>query len=62
MPRIGVGNAGGAWDLIEELLHDAFCRRNLGVTIYDLSGSRAVSGWAVPLFDPRVVLPPPSMN
>lgn len=62
MPRIGVGNAGGAWDLIEELLRDTFCGRGLRVTVYDLSGSRAVPGWTMPLFDPHVVLPPRSLT
>jgi O-acetyl-ADP-ribose deacetylase (regulator of RNase III) len=36
MPRIGTGHAGGAWDVIEELVRKAFCDRGLSVTVYDL--------------------------
>lgn len=36
MPRIGTGHAGGAWDVIEELVRKAFCDIGLSVTVYDL--------------------------
>jgi O-acetyl-ADP-ribose deacetylase (regulator of RNase III) len=36
MPRIGTGQAGGAWNIINELIEDALCRRGLKVTVYDL--------------------------
>lgn len=36
MPRIGGGQAGGNWAIIEELIDDALVRRGIDVTIYTL--------------------------
>jgi hypothetical protein len=36
MPRIGVGNAGGSWSVIEELIRTTLCANNIPVTVYDL--------------------------
>jgi O-acetyl-ADP-ribose deacetylase (regulator of RNase III) len=36
MPRIGAGQAGGNWDVIQDLIRDAFGRTRQSVTIYDL--------------------------
>ena len=39
MPRIGAGQARGAWDLIEGLIRELLCSRGIVVTVYDLPGS-----------------------
>ncbi|HEX7961630.1 MAG TPA: ImmA/IrrE family metallo-endopeptidase [Terriglobales bacterium] len=39
MPRIGTGQAGGVWGIIEELIRSALCDDNIKVTVYDLPGS-----------------------
>jgi hypothetical protein len=36
MPRIGVGQAGGRWELVEELLHSTLCAAGVHVFVYDL--------------------------
>jgi O-acetyl-ADP-ribose deacetylase (regulator of RNase III) len=36
MPRIGVGQAGGRWDIVEELVRTSFGRFHVAVTVYDL--------------------------
>lgn len=36
MPRIGCGLAGGSWDVVELLIQDALCARDVPVTVYDL--------------------------
>jgi O-acetyl-ADP-ribose deacetylase (regulator of RNase III) len=36
MPRIGCGEAGGSWDIVNELIEDSLCRRGISVTVYDL--------------------------
>lgn len=36
MPRIGCGQAGGRWEIVSELIHDALCRYGIAVTVYDL--------------------------
>jgi len=41
MPRIGTGMAGGSWELVEELVRDAFAPTGLHVTVYDLPGRRS---------------------
>jgi len=38
MPRIGTGNAGGNWAIIQELIQDTLLRRRIEVTVYDLPG------------------------
>jgi hypothetical protein len=39
-PRLGAGEAGGSWPLIEELLSEKLVRRGVAVTIYDLPGAK----------------------
>ncbi|HBI42715.1 MAG TPA: hypothetical protein DDY78_07645 [Planctomycetales bacterium] len=39
MPRIGCGQAGGAWDIVSELIDESLCSRGISVTVYDLPGS-----------------------
>ena len=39
MPRIGAGEAGGAWTIIEELIRDECTVRGVPVTVYDLPGA-----------------------
>jgi O-acetyl-ADP-ribose deacetylase (regulator of RNase III) len=41
MPRIGTGMAGGSWELVAELVKDAFAPTGLHVTVYDLPGRRS---------------------
>jgi hypothetical protein len=36
MPRIGSGQAGGSWWIIEELINDTLVNRGICVTVYDL--------------------------
>jgi len=36
MPRIGAGQAGGDWTIIEELIQQEVCERGVSVTVYDL--------------------------
>jgi hypothetical protein len=36
MPRIGSGQAGGRWPVVEELIRDTFARVKRSVTVYDL--------------------------
>lgn len=36
MPRIGTGQAGGRWEIIEEMIEDALVRKGVEVTVYDL--------------------------
>lgn len=38
MPRIGCGEAGGSWPVIEELIQSAVARSDVSVTVYDLPG------------------------
>ena len=40
MPRIGSGEAGGSWPVIEEMIEDILCRKNVHVTVCDLPGTR----------------------
>jgi hypothetical protein len=46
MPRIGCGQAGGSWVLIEELVNSVLVGANLSVTVYDLPNSGVSSGAA----------------
>lgn len=39
MPRIGSGEAGGSWGLIQQLIDESLCARGLKVTVYTLPGS-----------------------
>jgi len=36
MPRIGAGQAGGSWDIVEELVSGTLCAAGVEVTVYDL--------------------------
>lgn len=36
MPRIGTGEAGGSWNIIEGIIQEALVSRGINVTIYDL--------------------------
>lgn len=36
MPRIGTGEAGGSWNIIEGIIRETLVSRGIGVTIYDL--------------------------
>lgn len=40
MPRIGVGQAGGQWSVVEELIDAELVQRGLKVTVYSLPGER----------------------
>jgi O-acetyl-ADP-ribose deacetylase (regulator of RNase III) len=45
MPRIGTGEAGGAWEIVSEIIEDTLCRKNVDVTVYDLP-TPAEKRWA----------------
>ena len=49
MPRIGAGQAGGKWAIIEWMLYDELIGRGVGVTVYDIPGTRANFGQALNL-------------
>lgn len=36
MPRIGCGQAGGRWEVVEELIEQSLTRHGIAVTVYDL--------------------------
>ena len=50
MPRIGSGQAGGSWGLIEQLIDENLCRHGIDVTVYDLPGAAQVTA-PLSLFD-----------
>ena len=39
MPRIGTGQGGGSWSVIEDIVQTAFGERGVSVTVYDLPGA-----------------------
>jgi len=39
MPRIGTGQGGGSWSVIEDIVQDVFGEKGLSVTVYDLPGA-----------------------
>lgn len=41
MPKIGAGEAGGAWPTIEEMIDETLCRRGVAVTVCELPGKEA---------------------
>jgi len=43
MPRIGSGQAGGEWRIIEEMIETQVCSRGVSVTVYDLPNSKSLS-------------------
>jgi IrrE N-terminal-like domain len=52
MPRIGAGQGGGAWALIQQLIDEALCARGIDVTVYDVPGSHPPTATREPtLFD-----------
>jgi hypothetical protein len=40
MPRIGAGQAGGAWPVIEEIIGETLSRVGIDVSVYDLPQGR----------------------
>ena len=46
MPRIGCGEAGGAWSIVQEIILAEVCTSDIKVTVYDLAGD------APPQFQP----------
>lgn len=44
LPRIGVGQSGGAWDTVEEIIRDTLVSRGICVRIYDLPPKRQATG------------------
>ncbi|HXT17681.1 MAG TPA: ImmA/IrrE family metallo-endopeptidase [Gemmatimonadaceae bacterium] len=40
MPRIGTGQAGGSWDIISDIVEEAFVDEGIPVTVYDLPGTK----------------------
>jgi O-acetyl-ADP-ribose deacetylase (regulator of RNase III) len=51
MPRIGCGQAGGSWDIVEELVRDTAVASGRKVTVYDLPGAAAGGGNEQPSLD-----------
>lgn len=43
MPRIGCGEAGGTWGVVEELISEHLLHQHVRVTVYDLPNKKAVS-------------------
>ena len=39
MPRIGTGQGGGSWSVIEDILQTTFGEKSVSVTVYDLPGA-----------------------
>ena len=40
MPRIGTGQGGGSWSVIEDIVQAAFGEKGVSVTVYDLPGAQ----------------------
>jgi len=54
MPRIGAGQGGGAWQLIEQLIDETLCGKGVEVTVYDLPGGPIMVGSKqIGLFDKK---------
>jgi hypothetical protein len=51
MPRIGTGEAGGSWGLVNALIDEVLCAAGLSVTVYDLPKSRKRRDVEIGLFD-----------
>jgi Zn-dependent peptidase ImmA (M78 family)/O-acetyl-ADP-ribose deacetylase (regulator of RNase III) len=52
MPRIGTGQAGGAWGLVQQLIDETLCRHGLKVTVYELPDAATMTKSPQPsLFD-----------
>jgi hypothetical protein len=54
MPRIGAGEAGGSWPLIEALIDEVLCAAGLSVTVYDLPNRRKAKKNQQGLFDGKL--------
>jgi O-acetyl-ADP-ribose deacetylase (regulator of RNase III) len=54
MPRIGTGEAGGAWALVSALIDEVLCAAGLSVTVYDLPDARKKVPLQHGLFDAKV--------
>jgi len=39
MPKVGAGEAGGSWPIIEEMIEETLCRRGIAVTVCELPGN-----------------------
>lgn len=50
MPKIGTGEAGGAWGLISNLITEELCNKGVSVTVYELPGRRVSSNRQGDLF------------
>lgn len=44
MPRIGTGQGGGSWGLVQQLIDEMLCAHGLNVTVYDLPGEPMLAG------------------
>jgi Zn-dependent peptidase ImmA (M78 family)/O-acetyl-ADP-ribose deacetylase (regulator of RNase III) len=44
MPRIGTGQGGGSWGLVQQLIDEMLCANGLNVTVYDLPGEPMTAG------------------
>jgi hypothetical protein len=40
MPRIGTGQAGGSWPVVEEIIHETLTKTGIKVVVYDLPQGR----------------------
>jgi hypothetical protein len=40
MPRIGCGQAGGSWEIVQELVESSLCAGSIPVTVYDLPSAK----------------------
>jgi O-acetyl-ADP-ribose deacetylase (regulator of RNase III) len=49
MPRIGTGQAGGQWGVVQDLITETLCDAGLHVTVYDLPGT-------IPRVEPQLSL------
>ncbi|MES2178018.1 MAG: hypothetical protein V4550_09155 [Gemmatimonadota bacterium] len=49
IPRIGTGEAGGAWDVVRDMILEQVCARGVPVTVYDLPNRKVAD--AQPQFD-----------
>jgi O-acetyl-ADP-ribose deacetylase (regulator of RNase III) len=51
LPRIGTGQAGGAWAIVEEIIEQTLGKQELDVTVYDLPNQRWAAKKQPSLFD-----------
>jgi O-acetyl-ADP-ribose deacetylase (regulator of RNase III) len=43
-PRIGAGQSGGTWDIVEQIIRDTLTAQGVRVTVYDLPPKRQTAG------------------